>query len=72
MIDVFGNDVHFSDETETHVTVSARVVDEAMFHFAKRFAPDVIVLEPASLVEKLRKDAETVLAVYEDISKEGK
>lgn len=56
IIDIFGTDVSFSDEDDTGVTVSAVTNEQAMEQFAKNFAPDVIVLEPKSLREKVKND----------------
>ena len=64
VIEMFGTDVRFMNETDTHVDVSAKVTEEAMFHFAKRYAPDVIVLEPKRLVDRLREDAKETLKAY--------
>ena len=46
VIDVFGTEVRFFDETAETVTVSAMVNEMAMLPFARSFAPDVVVLEP--------------------------
>ncbi len=64
VIDIFGMDVRFFNETDTHVDVSAKVTEEAMFQFAKSYAPDVLVLGPERLVERLREDAENVYKAY--------
>ena len=56
IIDMFGMNVRFSDETEDHVTVTARVNEMAMKQFAKSFAPDVMVLEPKKLREEIKED----------------
>ena len=56
IIDMFGMDVRFSDETEDHVTVTAQVNEMAMKQFAKSFAPDVMVLEPKKLREEIKED----------------
>lgn len=64
VIDIFGMDVRFMNETDTHVDVSARVTEDAMFQFAKSYAPDVLVLEPQRLVDRLREDAKKVLEAY--------
>ena len=66
VIDLFGTKVSFVNETDTHVDVIARVTEDAMFQFAKNYAPDVIVLEPKKLVDRLREDAKKVLAAYSD------
>ena len=65
VIDVFCKDVAFSDETETHVTVSARVNEAAMTQFARSFAPDVIVLEPKHIADKVRHYAEQTIEAYQ-------
>ncbi len=56
--------VRFFNETDTHVDVSASVTEDAMFQFAKSYAPDVLVLGPERLVERLREDAENVYNAY--------
>lgn len=48
VIDLFGKDVVFSDETEESVTVSVYTNEMSAAHFAQSFAPDVTVLEPKS------------------------
>lgn len=67
IIDMFGSDVKFSNETDTHVTVSARVNEMAMYQFAKNFSPDVIVLSPQSLADKIKSDAEKTLEIYKNL-----
>lgn len=64
VIDMFGKDVRFSDETETHVIVSAKVNKMAMEHFTKSYAPDVVVLEPKSMADKMKKWLEKALEIY--------
>ena len=64
VIDIFGLDVQFMKETDTHIDVVAKVNERAMFQFAKNYSPDVLVLEPKSLVKKLKEDAEKTLAAY--------
>ena len=64
VIDMFGKDVIFSDEDETHVTVSAKINERAMERFARNFAPDVEVLQPESMREKLREELERAAEVY--------
>lgn len=64
VIDMFGKDVIFSDEDETHVTVSTKINERAMEQFARNFAPDVEVLQPESMREKLREELERAAEVY--------
>lgn len=64
VIDIFGTDVRFLNSDKDHVEVYARVNERAMFQFAKNYAPDVLVLSPDSLVEKVREDAKKVMEAY--------
>ncbi|MBQ7500547.1 MAG: WYL domain-containing protein [Clostridia bacterium] len=64
VIDMFGRDIEFSDETEDHVCVSAVVNDLAMCQFAKTYMPDVVVLEPKEVALSVRSDAEELLEAY--------
>ena len=66
IIDMFGMNIRFSDETEDHVTVTAQVNEMAMKQFAKSFAPDVMVLEPKYLADEVASDAEKTLKAYID------
>ena len=64
VIDMFGKEVVFSDEDETHVTVAVKTNERAMEQFAKNFAPDVEVLQPESLREKLKEELKRAVEVY--------
>lgn len=64
VIDMFGMDVTFTDETDMHVTVTAHVNELAMTQFAKSYAPDVIVLEPKRLADEVRANAERTVEAY--------
>lgn len=68
VIDLFGKDVKFSDETDTHVTVTATVDRMAMEHFARNFVPHVVVKKPQSLVNQVKADLEKVLILYKNNS----
>ena len=65
IIDIFGMNVRFSDETAEHVTVTACVNKMAMKQFAKSYAPDVMVLEPERLREEIKKEAEMTRKAYQ-------
>ena len=69
VIDMFGHDVTFGDETETHVTVSARVNERAMWQFAKNFAPDALILEPKRLADQVKQETERTIAAYDEVEK---
>ncbi len=64
---MFGSDIKFSNETDTHVTVSARVNEMAMYQFAKNSSPDVIVLSPQSLADRIKADANKTLEIYNNL-----
>lgn len=64
VLEIFGPDVSFSDKTENYVTVTAWVTEPAMEQFAKNFGPDVLVLEPKTLVDSVRQSAEELLNAY--------
>ena len=61
---MFGNDVRFKDETDSFVTVTANVNEMAMLQFAKSFAPDVVLLEPQLLRDKVKNDLESTMKIY--------
>lgn len=64
VIDMFGNDVRFKDETDSFVTVTANVNEMAMLQFAKSLAPDVVLLEPQLLRDKVKNDLESTMKIY--------
>ena len=64
VIDLFGTEVTFSDEDDAGVTVTAFTNEMAMEQFALNFAPDVTVLEPQHLREKVKNALEKALEKY--------
>ena len=70
VIDLFGTEVTFSDETDTHVTVTTRVNELAILQFAKSYAPDVIVLEPKRIADTIKAEANKTLKAYTEKEKE--
>ncbi len=62
IIDWFGKDIKFSNETEDEVTVEVRSSGMAMKYWALQYAPHITVIEPQALREEigneLRKAAE--------------
>lgn len=66
IIDLFGKDVKFSEETDTHVSVSVHVNERAAEQFAKNYAPDVVILQPKRLRDKLRDNLKKSWEAYED------
>ena len=65
VIDLFGRDVRFSEETDTHITVTASVNEQAMEQFARAFLPWIEVIKPAKLREKMRNDLSAGLEKYQ-------
>ena len=66
VIDLFGKEVNFSEETDTHESVSVHVNERAAEQFAKNYAPDVVILQPKRLRDKLRDDLRKSREAYED------
>ena len=65
IIDLFGKDVIFSNDDGDFITVSVITNEMSMVHFAKSYAPDVVVLSPEKVVEKVRTDLKKSLELYE-------
>ena len=65
VMDLFGGDVRFFDEDGEGVTVSTMTNELAAEQFAKSFAPDVVVLEPEYLRERLKIGLEKSLNFYQ-------
>ena len=64
LMDWFGNDIAFPDETETDVTASVRVNLNTMRMWALQYALHVKVLEPKELAEQIRADLASALNSY--------
>ena len=67
VIDLFGKEVTFSEETDTHVSVRVKVNERAAEQFAKSYGPDVIVLQPDRLREKMKVDMKRLWEAYKDM-----
>lgn len=66
IVDMFGENAMFVDADENTVTVSTYANQMALEQFARNFAPNVIMLEPKSLVDKVRRDFEAILKAMEE------
>ena len=66
VIDLFGKGVKFSEETDTYVSVSVQVNERAAEQFAKNYAPDVVILQPKRLRDKIRDELKKSWEAYED------
>lgn len=65
IIDWFGKEVHFSDETEDKVTVRAIVNLNAMKIWAVQYGAHVRILAPQRLVDWVKADLQQALKGYE-------
>ena len=66
IVDWFGRDVSFYDETEDKVTASVIVNLKAMRYWAMQYANYVEVLRPAKLREQIKEDLRNALGKYGD------
>lgn len=64
IIDMFGKDVRFSDETYDGVTVTVSANERSIEQFAQSFAPDVVVLEPKALAERVKNRFQKAVEKY--------
>lgn len=64
VIDWFGRDVEFRDETDDEVTAVVHVNEAAMRKWALQYAVHVRVLSPQSLVDGVREDIKTAAENY--------
>ncbi len=64
IIDWFGTDIEFSNETEYDVTVRVNVNLEAMRRWAMQYALHVKILEPKSLADEIKEDLKEVTEKY--------
>ena len=64
IIDMFGKDVRFFDETKDTVCVKAKVNEDSMVQYAKNYAPDIEVLEPKELREKVKEELRKGYELY--------
>ena len=64
IVDIFGKDVRFEDETDEYVTVSVNVNEQAMILFAQSYAPDVVILEPQRMVDEMKAWIKKVGKLY--------
>lgn len=67
VIDLFGCEVQFSEEDENGVIVSTVTNERAIEQFAVNFIPDVVILEPQSLREKVKCCLERGAAAYQEV-----
>lgn len=64
---MFGSEnIHYEPEPNGNVIVTAHVIDDAMLQFAKTCLPDVEILSPTYLREKMKTQLEYILSRYSD------
>ena len=69
IIDYFGTDAAFSDITEDALTVRLKVNEEDMFKWAVQYGEHAVILEPASLRERVVNALRNAVGNYEEGSK---
>lgn len=66
LLDWFDNDITFTDENETEVTVRVTVNEQAMRRWAMQYALHTRILSPASLAVQIKEDLTEALTNYEE------
>ncbi|MBE6847482.1 MAG: WYL domain-containing protein [Ruminococcus sp.] len=64
VMDYFGEDVQFSDATETDVTVMVSVNEDDMFRWAVQYCSSVQILSPEPLRQRVTDTLQAALAEY--------
>lgn len=64
ILDMLGTDVRFEQEDEASVTGAVCTNEMALMQFAKRFGPDVVILEPVRLREQMKAVLHRALEEY--------
>jgi len=67
IIDMFGFDVSFWNETNETVEVSVTANEKSIIQFAKCYAPDVTVLSPTKIVNAIKTDIENTIQKYKGV-----
>lgn len=66
VIDWFGSEISFSDETEDEVTARVTVNWSAMRYWAQQFCRHIKVLSPADLAQTLQEDFQIAIEKYKE------
>lgn len=64
VLDWFGKDVEFSDETEDEITVRVTVNEKAMRRWGLQYALHTKILSPVSLAEQIKNDLNSAVENY--------
>lgn len=67
IIDMFGFDVSFWNETNDTVEVSVTANEKSIIQFAKCYAPDVIVLSPQRISKTIQEELELSIKKYTEV-----
>ena len=65
VVDMFGNEVKFTNQTDTHVCVTVKANETSVLQFVKNYAPDAIILEPKKLHDQAIGELKKGLQGYE-------
>lgn len=71
VVELFGKNIAFSDEKDDGVTVTVYTDEMSAEQFAKTYIPDVVVLEPQKLADKVRNSIKDMLLKYQENSGNG-
>ena len=64
IIDMFGKDIRFSDESDAQITVTAVVNEISMEQFAKAYTPWIEIIKPVDLRERMIRNLNIGLEKY--------
>lgn len=64
VIDVFGTGFTIYGSDDKCLTLVAKVSEDAMLQYAKAFAPDIIVLEPQRLADRIKEQLQKAVESY--------
>ena len=64
VIDRFGMDITFTDETDTDVNVKLKADSLAILQFAKNYAPRVKIISPDTLVKTIKQEIDEIKKLY--------
>ena len=71
LIDWFGKDIRFTDETDDEITASVTVNLNAMRLWAMQYALHVQVLKPEALAKQIKADLRQSITMYESVQTEA-
>ena len=66
VVDLFGKDVRFSDESDNGITVTAEVNEQVMEYFAKAYFPYIEIIKLLALRERMIYNLSAGLQKYQN------